>query len=80
VKNIYYIRLTKNLKTMEKLNAKQLFDYLTELRKDNDLSNIQVNYRYSNDSDVYEVSIVEEDLFDQETNNKLESIVLKIKE
>ena len=61
---------------MEKLNAKQLFDYLTELRKDNDLSKIQVNYRYSNDSDIYEVSIVEEDLYDEETNNKLESIVL----
>tara|TARA_R110000824_G_scaffold307068_1_gene494548 strand:- start:652 stop:846 length:195 start_codon:yes stop_codon:yes gene_type:complete len=64
---------------MNKLNAKQLFDYLTELRKDNDLSNIQVNYRYSNDSDVYEVSIVEEDLFDETTNNKLESIILKTK-
>ena len=64
---------------MEKLNAKQLFDYLTELKKDNDLSNIQVNYRYSDNSDVYEVSVVEEDLFDKETNNKLESIVLKIK-
>ena len=64
---------------MEKLNAKQLFDYLTELKKDNDLSNIQVNYRYYDNSDVYEVSVVEEDLFDKETNNKLESIVLKIK-
>ena len=51
---------------MEKLNAKQLFDYLTELKKDNDLSNIQVNYRYSDNSDVYEVSVVEEDLFDKE--------------
>ena len=65
---------------MEKLNAKQLFDFLTELRKDNDLSKIQVNYRYSSDSDVYEMSLVEEDLFDDKTNNKLESIVLKVKE
>jgi hypothetical protein len=65
---------------MEKLNAKQLFDFLTELRKNNDLSKIQVNYRYSNDSDVYEMSLVEEDLFDDKTNNKLESIVLKVKE
>ena len=65
---------------MKKLNAKQLFDFLTELRKDNDLSKIQVNYRYSNDSDVYEMSLVEEDLFDDKTNNKLESIVLKVKE
>tara|TARA_R100000329_G_C7519664_1_gene183221 strand:+ start:19 stop:252 length:234 start_codon:yes stop_codon:yes gene_type:complete len=68
------------LKIMEKLNAKQLFDFLTELRKDNDLSKIQVNYRYSSDSDVYEMSLVEEDLFDDKTNNKLESIVLKVKE
>lgn len=65
---------------MKKLSAKQLFDFLTELRKDNDLSKIQVNYRYSNDSDVYEVSLVEEDLYDDKTNNKLESIVLKINE
>tara|TARA_R110002012_G_scaffold112050_1_gene257433 strand:- start:1538 stop:1732 length:195 start_codon:yes stop_codon:yes gene_type:complete len=64
---------------MNKLNAKQLFDYLTELRKDNDLSNIQVNYRYYNDSDVHEVSMVEEDLFDEITNNKLKSIILKTK-
>tara|TARA_Y100001972_G_C7608753_1_gene305126 strand:- start:672 stop:869 length:198 start_codon:yes stop_codon:yes gene_type:complete len=62
-----------------KLNAQELLEYLIELSLENDLSNIQVNYRYSDDSDVYEVSMVEEDLFDDITNNKLESIILKVK-
>ena len=62
-----------------KLNAHELLEYLIELSLENDLSNIQVNYRYSDDSDVYEVSMVEEDLFDDITNNKLESIILKVK-
>ena len=64
---------------MKKLNAQELLEYLIELSLENDLSNIQVNYRYSDDSDVYEVSMVEEDLFDDITNNKLESIILKVK-
>jgi len=67
------------LNNMKKLNAQELLEYLIELSLENDLSNIQVNYRYSDDSDVYEVSMVEEDLFDDITNNKLESIILKIK-
>tara|TARA_A100001201_G_C4034625_1_gene184803 strand:- start:570 stop:767 length:198 start_codon:yes stop_codon:yes gene_type:complete len=62
-----------------KLNAQELLEYLIELSLENDLSNIQVNYRYSDDSDVYEVSMVEEDLFDDITNNRLESIILKVK-
>ena len=61
------------------LNAQELLDYLLELNQDNDLSQIEVNFRYSDDSEVFEVSKVEEDLFDEETNNKLESIVLKVK-
>ena len=64
---------------MKKLKALELLEYLIELSLENDLSNIQVNYRYSDDSDVYEVSMVEEDLFDDITNNKLESIILKVK-
>ena len=63
----------------KKLNAQELLEYLIELSLENDLSDIQVNYRYSDDSDVYEVSMVEEDLFDDITNNKLESIILKVK-
>tara|TARA_R100000388_G_scaffold31667_3_gene24789 strand:+ start:1761 stop:1955 length:195 start_codon:yes stop_codon:yes gene_type:complete len=64
---------------MKKLNAKQLLEYLMELSLDNDLSNVQVNYRFSDDADVYEISKVEEDLYDEITNNKLQSIILKIK-
>ena len=63
---------------MKKLNAQQLLEYLIDLSSGNDLSNIQVNFRYSDDEDVYQISIVEEDLYDEITNNKLESIVLKI--
>ena len=64
---------------MKKLTAQKLLEYLIDLADENDLSNIQVNYRYSDDMDVYEVSMVEEDLFDDITNNKLESIILKTK-
>ena len=63
----------------DKLNAQELLNYLLELNQDNDLSQIQVNFRYSDDSEVFEVSKVEEDLFDEETNNNLQSIVLKVK-
>jgi len=64
---------------MNKLNAQELLEYLIDLDSENDLSNIQVNFRYSDDADVYEVTMVEEDLFDEITNNKLESIILKTK-
>lgn len=64
---------------MNKLNAQELLEYLIDLDLENDLSNIQVNFRYSDDSDVHEVSMLEEDLFDEITNNKLESIILKTK-
>ena len=64
---------------MNKLNAQELLEYLINLDSENDLSNIQVNFRYSDDSDVHEVSMLEEDLFDEITNNKLESIILKTK-
>tara|TARA_R110001592_G_scaffold51891_1_gene159334 strand:+ start:906 stop:1100 length:195 start_codon:yes stop_codon:yes gene_type:complete len=63
---------------MKKLTAKELLEYLIDLSTENDLSNIQVNFRHSDDEDVHQVSIVEEDLYDELTNNKLQSIVLKI--
>jgi len=61
-----------------KLNAKQLLDRLTELSIENDLSNVQVNFRHDDDSDVYGISVVEEDLYDEMTNSKLESVILKV--
>tara|TARA_R100000353_G_scaffold9959_1_gene11191 strand:+ start:3467 stop:3661 length:195 start_codon:yes stop_codon:yes gene_type:complete len=64
---------------MKKLNAQELLEYLMDLSLDFDLSNVQVNYRFSDDSDVYEISKVEDDLYDEMTNNKLQSIILKTK-
>ena len=64
---------------MKKLNAKKLLDYLLELNKENDLNKIKINFRYFNESDVYEITKVEEDLHDEETNNTLESIIFKVK-
>lgn len=40
-----------------------------------DLSAITINYRTNPDSDVEVVTYVGDDLFDEETNNVLESIV-----
>lgn len=64
---------------MKKLNAKKLLDYLLELNEENDLNKIKINFRYSECSDVYEITKVEEDLHDEETNNTLESIIFKVK-
>ena len=61
------------------MNAKKLLDYLLELKKENDLSIIKLNFRYSECSDVYEITKVEEDLKDSKTNNILNSIIFKVK-
>lgn len=58
------------------MNAKKLLKYLQKLEKQgNDLSKITLNYRYDSDSDVQEITFVDEDLFDEETNSILESII-----
>jgi hypothetical protein len=58
------------------LNAQELFDYLTELQHYGvELNNIALHYRTDFDSDVELITGVCEDLFDAETNNKLESIL-----
>ncbi len=55
-------------------------DYLTDLENEGeDLSSITINYRYDDDSDVQIVRKLEEDLFDQETNSRLTSIVFLTK-
>ena len=69
---------------MEKLNAQELFDFLCEVKVnvesyENKLSDVEINYRYDDDSDVRGIISVEEDLFDENTNNIIESIVLKTK-
>ena len=59
------------------LNAKELLNYLIELDDyyGDDLVNITLHYRTDEDSDVELITGVCEDLFDAETNNKLESIL-----
>ena len=69
---------------MKKLNAQELFDFLCEVKVnvesyENKLSDVEINYRYDDDSDVRGIISVEEDLFDENTNNIIESIVLKTK-
>ena len=60
------------------MNAKKLLEFLLELETDGvDLSQVSINYRDNDDSDVEVVRYVGEDLFDQETNSILESIVLQ---
>ncbi len=59
------------------LTARQLLDFLLDCARNGaDLDKVVVNYRQDFDSDVMPVVVVEEDLYDSETNNVLESIVL----
>jgi hypothetical protein len=59
------------------MNAKALLQFLTELEKQgNDLRLIHVLYREDFDSDVQEINFVEEDLYDEQSNSVLQSIVL----
>ena len=69
---------------MEKLNAQKLFDFLCEVKVNvekygHKLSDVEINYRYNDDCDIRDIVSVEEDLFDENTNNIIESIVLKTK-
>ena len=58
------------------LTAQGLLDYLQDLKnKGVDLNNVSLNFRKDRDSDVEQVVTIEEDLFDEQTNNFLESLV-----
>ena len=62
---------------MNPLTAQKLFQYLASLQKDgHDLASITINFRQDADSDVEVCTFVGEDLFDAETNGRLESIML----
>lgn len=63
------------------MNAQELLEFLQELEQDGvDLYQVSVNYRHDDDSDVEVVRFVGEDLFDEETNSVLTSIVLQCKQ
>lgn len=65
------------METTTQLTARQLLDFLLDCARNGaDLDKVAVNYRQDFDSDVMPVALVEEDLYDRETNNVLESIVL----
>lgn len=57
------------------MNAKELLNYLLELDKVYDLSNVSIYHRADRDSDVEIIAHVEEDLYDADTNSNLESIM-----
>lgn len=64
------------MKKKNPLTAKKLLNYLLELENDGlNLNKIQLLYRYDRDSDEELIYEVEEDLFDAETNNTLETIM-----
>jgi len=59
------------------MTAKELLNFLLSLEDEGcDLSEIKVNYRTDEDSDVEACTFVGEDLFDEETNKVLTSIIL----
>jgi hypothetical protein len=59
------------------MNAKKILGELLDLQSNgHDLENIEVYYRNNPDSDVESISFVSEDLYDEQTNSILRSIVL----
>ena len=59
------------------MNAQDLLNKLVDLKiEGHDLEKIEVTYRHNYDSDVVEVVDLEEGLYDEQTNSRLETIVL----
>lgn len=66
------------------MKASTIKKFLCEIEKElkynnRTLDDVNVNFRFSDNSDVHQIKYVEEDLFDSKTNNILESIIFKIK-
>jgi uncharacterized FlaG/YvyC family protein len=57
------------------LTAKKLLEFLLETEKQFDLSNVHIYYRYDRDSEEEVVYEVEEDLYDEDDNATLTSIM-----
>lgn len=69
--------MAKKKKTPAPLTAHKLRKFLNEMEENGaNLKKVTINFRQNRDSDVEEVCFVEEDLFDEETNNILTSIML----
>lgn len=64
------------MKNKKPLTAKQLLDFLISAEEYFDLSKINIYYRFDRDSDVEIVYDVEDDLYDEDDNTTLTSIML----
>ena len=63
---------------MKLLTAEDVLLFITDIQRTGiDLRKVTINYRYDDDSDVVICSTIEEDLFDEETNSKISSIIFK---
>ena len=66
------------------MKASKIKTFLSRIEKDlkdnnRTLDDVDVNFRFSDDSDVHKVKYIEEDLFDFVTNKIVESIIFKIR-
>tara|TARA_Y100000401_G_scaffold97105_1_gene84326 strand:+ start:565 stop:765 length:201 start_codon:yes stop_codon:yes gene_type:complete len=66
------------------MKASKIKTFLSRIEKElkynnRTLEDVDVNFRFCDDSDVHQIKYVEEDLFDSTTNNIVESIIFKIK-
>ncbi len=64
------------MKNQKPLNAQDLLDFLISAKEYHDLSKVAICYRHNRDSDVEIVCSVEDDLYDEEDNSTLTSIML----
>jgi hypothetical protein len=65
------------MKNRKPLTAKKLLKFLLDLEEDGvDLKNVEVLYRYDRDDDEVNVCAVEEDLYDENDNVTLTTIML----
>jgi len=58
------------------LTAKDLLDFLTSAEEYHDLSKINIYYRFDRDSEVEIVYNIEDDLYDEDDNSTLTSMML----
>lgn len=66
------------------MKASKIKTFLSKIEKElkfrnRTLDDVDVNFRFCDDSDVHQIKYVEEDLFDSTTNNIVESIIFRIK-
>lgn len=58
------------------MKVKELKKIIKQLEEEHgNIDNCDINYRHNSNSDVMRINHLEEDLFDSETNNILDSVV-----